>query len=117
MISNVLEIETKLLNALKNNDTGTLSRLVSAKALLYGGNEKLTKDDYVLAAQKYDSIDYEISGLETILATDKYVQINYTLLNVAKDKSSRFEGKFLVTSTWENISGEWKLIFQMDRKL
>ena len=46
------------------------------------------------------------------------IQIHYLIkLEVNDDKNMDLAGTFHVTSTWRNIEGKWKLVFNMDQRI
>ncbi|NLG04403.1 MAG: nuclear transport factor 2 family protein [Clostridia bacterium] len=80
------------------------------------GGYRCTGKDYAEFIKNFDIAAYELSDYEVIYESDEICQIHYVVATEVSDqeRNKDLEGKFHVTSTWEQVNGTWKMIFNMD---
>lgn len=114
----VKEFEIQMWEAAKKKDAKAFLELMSENAVMVCGGFRCSGAQYAEVVREFDLEEYEISGFETIIETEKLCQIHYVIsTHVADKRNADLEGKFHITSTWKKVGEVWKLIFNMDSRI
>lgn len=114
----ILELENKMWQAAKDSDKTAFAKLVSADAVMVCGGYRCSGAEYGSFIGDFGIASYEIKDFETVLETEKVIQVHYIVRTIAATPEfSDMAGLFHVTSTWEKNNGKWMLIFNMDSRL
>ena len=66
----------------------------------------------------FDCAEYAITAFEAPVQTADIVQVHYIIkTTAAAPENSDLSGTFHITSTWKNMDGAWKLVFNMDSRI
>lgn len=114
----IYTLENKMWQAAKEGNKSEFEKLVSADAVMVCGGYRCSGKQYAELVSDFGISDFEISGFEIVHKTDKTVQVHYIVKTTADaPENADLAGVFHVTSTWENRSGEWTLVFNMDSRI
>lgn len=118
MFLEIKEREKSMWEAAKNRDAEVFLEIVDRGAVMVCGGARLTGAEYAQIIKEFDVAEYEMTGFETIMVSETVCQTHYLIsITVAEEKNSDLAGRFHVTSTWKRISGNWRLIFNMDSRI
>lgn len=82
------------------------------------GGFRCTGAEYAEIITEFDCASFEIEGFEAVCETPDAVQVHYVITTAAeRPENADLAGTFHVTSTWRNVGGRWKLVFNMDRNV
>ena len=104
--------------AAKDRNVSGFLDLVSDQAIMVCGGYRCKGKEYSEIIAFFDCKTYNISNYEIVNEDRESIQIHYLIkLEVNDDKNMDLAGTFQVTSTWRNIEGKWKLVFNMDQRI
>lgn len=110
--------ETAMWESAKNRNSESFLELVEENAVMICGGYRCSGFEYAQIIKEFDVAEYQITNFGIIEETEQICQIHYIIdTKVADLKNKDLEGKFHITSTWKNIDGVWKLIFNMDSRI
>ena len=114
----IYELENKMWQAAKDGSKSEFEKLVSADAVMVCGGYRCTGAEYAEFISNFGITDYEITNFETVHETDRTVQVHYIVKTTADTpENADLAGTFHITSTWTELNGEWKLVFNMDSRI
>lgn len=114
----IYELESQMWQAAKDGNKTEFAKLVSDAAVMICGGYRCTGAEYAEFVSNFGISDYEITDFEIVHETDSSVQVHYVVKTTADvPENADLAGKFHVTSTWENRSGKWVLVFNMDSRI
>ena len=114
----IYQLENKMWQAAKDGNKPEFEKLVSADAVMVCGGYRCTGAEYAEFISNFGITDYEITNFETVHETDKTVQVHYIVKTTADTpENADLAGTFHITSTWTELNGEWKLVFNMDSRI
>ncbi|MBQ7980769.1 MAG: nuclear transport factor 2 family protein [Oscillospiraceae bacterium] len=114
----IYELENKMWQSAKDSDKNGFAKLVSADAVMVCGGFRCTGAEYAEFVSNFGISDFEITYFEIVHETDKTVQVHYIVTTTADAlENADLAGMFHVTSTWTELNGEWKLVFNMDSRI
>lgn len=114
----IYELENKMWQAAKDGNKAEFARLVSADTVMVCGGYRCTGAEYAEFVSNLGISGFEITNFEIVHETDKTVQVHYIVTTTADvPENADLAGTFHVTSTWENLNGEWVLVFNMDSRI
>ncbi len=114
----IYELENKMWQAAKDGNKAEFARLVSADAVMVCGGYRCTGAEYAELVSDFGISDFEITDFEVIHEINNSVQVHYIVKTTADaPENADLAGTFHVTSTWENLNGEWVLVFNMDSRI
>lgn len=118
MTNIIFKLENEMWQSAKNGNKSDFAKLVSPNAIMVCGGYRCTGAEYAEFISGFGISAFEISNFEAIHETENTIQVHYIVRTTADSpENSDLAGKFHVTSTWENSSGEWKLVFNMDSRI
>lgn len=107
--------EIAMWEAAKAKDANAFLELVSKEAVMVCGGYRCLGEEYAEYIKDYDLRQYSVLACEMVLDTETVKQLHYVIrTEVNEEKNKDLSGTFHVTSTWQNIQGVWKIIFNMD---
>lgn len=114
----IRELEEKMWRAAQARDRAAFLELVDVNAVMVCGGFRCTGAEYAEIIAEFDCASFEIKGFETVCETPDVVQVHYVISTAAeKPENADLAGTFHITSTWRNMGGRWKLVFNMDRNV
>ena len=118
MINIISELENKMWQATKNGNKTEFTKLVSGDAVMVCGGYRCTGAEYAELVSDFGISDFKIANFEIVHETDKTVQVHYIVKTTAgTPENEDLAGTFHVTSTWTELNGNWKLVFNMDSRI
>lgn len=110
--------EEMMWEAAKNRDSAAFLTLVDENAVMVCGGARLSGAEYAELIAEFDCAEYAITAFEAPVQTADIVQVHYIIkTTAAAPENSDLSGTFHITSTWKNMGGTWKLVFNMDSRL
>lgn len=114
----IRELEEKMWRAAQARDKAAFLELVDEKAVMVCGGFRCTGAEYAEIITEFDCASFEIEGFEAVCETPDAVQVHYVITTAAeRPENADLAGTFHITSTWRNMGGRWKLVFNMDRNV
>lgn len=118
MKNTIKKLEEKMWEAAKKGDEAIFLQIVSTDAVMVCGGYRCTGAEYAGFVENFGIAGFEISNFEIVHEDDKTVQVHYIVRTTAdSDVNADIAGLFNVTSTWAEINGVWKLVFNMDSRI
>ena len=114
----IRELEEKMWRAAQARDKAAFLELVDENAVMVCGGFRCTGAEYAEIITEFDCASFEIEGFEAVCETPDAVQVHYVITTAAeRPENADLVGTFHITSTWRNMGGRWKLVFNMDRNV
>ncbi len=115
---NIMELELAMWDAAKDRNATAFLEVVDETAVMVCGGFRCSGYEYAQIIKEFDVAQYQILNFEIIEETEQICQIHYVVQTMVSDRKNKdLEGKFHITSTWKNMNGVWKLIFNMDSRI
>lgn len=114
----IYTLEKEMWDAAKNRNSAAFLEVVSETAIMVCGGYRCTGKEYAEIIAVFDCKSYEIEHFEIVNEDENSVQVHYLISLEVNDEQNRdLAGKFHITSTWKNIAGKWKVVFNMDQRI
>lgn len=112
------ELEVKLWEAAKNRSRQDFLKVVSKDAVMVCGGFRCSGLEYADVISVFDCKSYAIEHFEVVSEDAGSVQVHYVLrMEVSDQQNADLAGVFHITTTWKNLGGRWKVVFNMDQRI
>lgn len=114
----VYELEISMWEAAKNRSSSDFLEVVSKEAVMVCGGFRCSGKEYAEIVAAFDCKCYTIEDFEIVHQDENSMQVHYVLhMEVNREENSDLAGTFHITTTWKNIDGIWKVVFNMDQRV
>lgn len=114
----VFVLEKQMWEAAKSRNVSGFLDVVSDEAIMVCGGYRCTGKEYSEIISYFDCKSYDIINFEIVNEDTESIQIHYVIkLEVNDEKNNDLAGTFHITTTWKNLEGKWKVVFNMDQRI
>ena len=114
----IYALEKSMWESAKNRDPAAFLYLVSKDAVMVCGGYRCSGSEYAEIIAMFDCKSYSIEHFEIVDKDASSIQVHYVIhLEVNNDENKDLAGTFHITTTWHNIEGTWKVVFNMDQRV
>lgn len=114
----IYELEVRMWEAAKHRDPEAFLEVVSPDAVMVCGGQRCTGAEYARIIPEFDCSSFVLEQFEIVNQDVDSVQVHYVVRTQVSDPANQeLAGTFRVTTTWRNIEGNWKAVFNMDHRI
>ncbi len=114
----IYELEVRMWEAAKHRDPEAFLEVVSPDAVMVCGGQRCTGAEYARIIPEFDCASFVLEQFEIVNQDVDSVQVHYVARTQVSDPANQeLAGTFRVTTTWRNIEGNWKAVFNMDHRI
>ncbi len=114
----IYELEVRMWEAAKHRDPEAFLEVVSPDAVMVCGGQRCTGAEYARIIPEFDCASFILEQFEIVNQDVDSVQVHYVVRTQVSDPTNQeLAGTFRVTTTWRNIEGNWKAVFNMDHRI
>ena len=117
-LNRAYDLEVSMWEAARNRSSSNFLKVVSEEAVMVCGGLRCTGKEYAEIVAMFDCKAYAIEHLEIVNQDENSIQVHYVIhLEVNSEENSDLAGTFHITTTWKNMDGVWKVVFNMDQRV
>lgn len=114
----IYELEVRMWEAAKHRDPEAFLEVVSPDAVMVCGGQRCTGAEHARIIPEFDCASFILEQFEIVNQDVDSVQVHYVVRTQVSDPANQeLAGTFRVTTTWRNIEGNWKAVFNMDHRI